>query len=248
MRPAGRCATADIDLEALAQAYGHRPLSAAGRRRAERAVFELPPRSWTLDVGGGPGAHAAVWTELGYRGVVLDPGAAMTATAVNAGVLAVRGIAQQMPLRSGVFHLAYFHLSIHYGDWRAALDEARRVLHQDGRLWIWTLGAHHHEASFLARWFPAIETLDRDRFPDPDAVAAYLARRGGEVETGREIEVKTRPAGEWAAAVEAGFVSTLQLLTPDELATGLDAFRSAHPDPSAMVEYSMYWTWLIVRP
>jgi hypothetical protein len=149
-----------------------------------------------------------------------------------------------MPFRSGVFRLVYFHLSIHYGDWRAALDEARRVSDRGGQVRIWTLGPDHHSTSMLARWFPSVDALDRSRFPDPADLEAHLGGHG-DVAIGSEIGFVRRRAGEWAAAVEAGFVSTLQLVPPPELEAGLRAFREVYPDPDQLVEYEMRWTWLV---
>jgi hypothetical protein len=53
------------------------------------------------------------------------------------------------------------------------------------------------------------------------------------------IEHKAPTAGEWVAAVEAGFVSTLQLVDEDELRTGIAAFCQAHPDPAVEVAYEL---------
>jgi SAM-dependent methyltransferase len=219
-------------------------LSAAGRSHAERAIADLGRGDRGLDVGGGPGSHAGVWAKHGIEAYVLDPGAAMaTAAGQQRGVVSIRSRSQTMPLRDDAMHLVYFHLSIHYGNWRAALDEAQRVLAPGGVLWIWTLGPDHHASSFLQRWFPRVEDLDRARFPDPDALAAHL-RSWASVDVGHEEEPKARPAGEWSAAVRAGFVSTLQLLTPDETEAGLAAFAAAFPDPAVEVEYQLRWTWL----
>ena len=149
-----------------------------------------------------------------------------------------------MPLRSNQFRLAYFHLSIHYGDWRAALDEAVRVVVPGGRVWIWTLGPDHHRASMLSQWFPSVAPLDRERVPDPEDLAGYLGRYG-QVETVGEVEDTIRPAGEWVEAVKAGFVSTLQLVPPDEMAAGLAAFSRKYPDPSQTIVYEMYWTRIV---
>ncbi len=245
--PDGRCATADIDLDALAAAYRHRPISGAGRRHALQAVEGLDSGIWALDVGGGPGAHAEIWADLGHRAVVLDPGRAMLEIADRRrDVVAVQGRAQRMPFRSATFAAAFFHLSIHYGDWRASLDETRRVLAPGGRVWIWTLGPDHHASSMLARWFPSVPQLDRDRFPDPADVEAHLAKHAA-VQRGSELEIKRRRAGDWVRAVEAGFVSTLQLVPAGELDSGLAAFRRAYPDPDATVQYTMRWTWIVAR-
>ena len=203
--------------------------------------------TWALDVGGGPGTHASVWNELGYRAVVVDPAAGMTATARSAGVTTVRGVGQRLPFLAHTFRLVYFHLSIHYGDWRAALDEARRVLSPQGVIRVWTLGPDHHEASFLARWFPRVPSIDRQRFPDPADIVDHLVASGCHVEFGNAEEDLARGAGDWVAAVRAGFVSTLQLLSAAELEDGLAAFRNEHPDPEEVLRYRMRWTWITAR-
>jgi SAM-dependent methyltransferase len=235
-----------VDLDALAGAYRFRPASDAARQRAQRAAAGVEAGEWALDVGGGPGEHAELWSRRGLHPVVLDPSGSMLAAARGrTGVATVQGRSQRMPFADGVFRLVYFHLSLHYGDWRRAVDEAMRVLTPGGTCWVWTLGPDHHASSLLAQWFPSVESLDRRRFPDPDEVAAHL-ERSGDVSRGREIERRQRPSGEWRAAVAAGFVSTLQLVDPAELAAGLDAFAKAHPDPRELVTYEMRWDWIRV--
>jgi hypothetical protein len=66
-------------------------------------------------------------------------------------------------------------------------------------------------------------------------------RRLGLVEVEQEgaTEEVTRRAGAWVAAVRAGFVSTLHLLDSTEIEAGLRAFATAHPDPDAVVVYSL---------
>ncbi len=46
-------------------------------------------------------------------------------------------------------------------------------------------------------------------------------------------------AADWVAAVEAGFVSTLQLLSTEEVAAGLARFRERYPDPDQIVRYDV---------
>ncbi len=41
------------------------------------------------------------------------------------------------------------------------------------------------------------------------------------------------------AAVRAGFVSTLHLLSADQVTAGLNAFAAAHPDPDELVSYRL---------
>ena len=241
---------ADVDLEKLAAGYSHRPASRAVLAHASGAVAGLAEGSVAIDVGGGRGDHAAVWAEAGIRPVVVDLSPAMAAAAAGRqGVLAVVGSAQQLPIASGAADLVYFHLSIHYGDWRASLSEAGRVIGGSGRCVVWTLGERHHRASMLARWFPSVGDIDARRFPEAAAIASFLEKQGWEVSLTQRPERVTRVAREWVAAVEAGFVSTLQLLSSSELDDGIAAFRQAHPDPDEIVSYQLDWDRIVaVRP
>lgn len=200
----------------------------------------VPAGSHVLDVGGGPGNHAGVWAEGGMRAVVLDPSLEMLAVAAGlSGVDAVAGVSQEMPFRDATFELVMFHLSIHYGDWRRALDEALRVLRPGGSCLVWTHGPAHVESSMLTRWFPTVGDIDARRFPDPEHIAGYLAGRGATVTHDTEVEQVVRTAGDWERAVRAGFVSTLQLVSASELERGLNAFRAAYPDPDEPVAYRL---------
>lgn len=229
-----------MDLARLAAGYRHRPPSAASLRRAASVVEGLPAGSRALDVGGGPGDHAAVWADAGMRAIVLDPSLEMLAVAAGLpGVDAVAGTSQEMPFRDGVFEVVVFHLSIHYGDWRRALDEALRVLRPGASCLVWTHGPAHVASSMLTRWFPTVGDIDARRFPNPDEIAAYLAGRGASVTHDTEVEQVVRTAGDWERAVRAGFVSTLQLVPAAELERGLDDFRAAHPDPDEPVAYRL---------
>lgn len=159
-------------------------------------------------------------------------------------VSVVGAVAQQLPIRTGVANLVFFHLSIHYGDWRAALDEAMRVLRRDGRCVIWTLGRRHHQQSNLSEWFPSVSAADEDRFPEPDLLWNHLQAIASDVAAGQETETKRWRAADWLAAVEGGFISSLQLVPKDEMAEGLAAFRTRHPDPDEQIEYHVLFDWI----
>lgn len=230
---------AEVDLDRLATGYRHRPPSHASLERARLAGEGLHSGSAILDVGGGPGYHAGVWRDLGHRPVVLDPAGEMIRPAVERGITVVRGVSQALPFRDKSFDLAWFHLSLHYGDWAVAVDEAVRVTKRGGRVEIWTLAPDHHATSMLARWFPSVADVDTARFPESPAVEAYLRKATHTVDRTAVIEHKAPTAGEWVAAVEAGFVSTLQFVAEDELRTGIAAFWGAHPDPAVEVGYDL---------
>jgi len=232
-----------VDLERLASAYDHRVAGTGDVRRAARAgeVAGLRAGSLAVDAGGGRGAHAAVFAGAGARAVVIDRSDRMaTEAASRSGVFSLVGDVRRLPLRSAVADLVYFHSVVHHGGWQDMLDEACRVVARGGVVWIWTFTPEHLRDSYLGRWFPTVRRLDEERFPPPDALAGTLAHHGLDVgPEERDSEAVCRRAGDWAAAVRAGFVSTLHLLDPAEVDAGLERFRAAHPDPDEEIRYDL---------
>jgi ubiquinone/menaquinone biosynthesis C-methylase UbiE len=202
-----------------------------------------------LDVGGGPGAHAAQWASAGARAIVVDPSSDMNqlALAEHPGLPVVRARAESLPFRTGCAALVYFHLSIHHTSWRVALAEATRVVRPNGTVAVMTLGPAHHDSSMLQRWFPRVAVLDRGRFPDPADLVAELSRAGADVAVERVVQTKRRRTGDWVAAVEARFVSTLQMLDDEEIEMGLAAMAARHPDADAQLAYPMVWEEITAR-
>jgi SAM-dependent methyltransferase len=243
----------EVDLDVLAAAYDWRPPSPGSASRAAAAADagRVGPGAVVLDVGGGRGSHAAVFASRRARVAVVDRSEAMAAAAsAVSGVEAVVGDAGSLPIADGSADLVYFHLSIHYLDHRIALDEAWRVCRPGGLIWVWTFRKEHHRASFLARWFPSVGTIDETRFPDPDDLADDLRSRGARwVEIRDAPERVERTAGEWRGGVVAGFVSTLQMLPPGEIEAGLARFDREHPDPSERLAYDLrYCSVSALRP
>ncbi len=208
----------------------------------------LGPGSVAVDVGGGRGDHAAVFSAMGARAVVVDRSPAMARAALDRGVAALVGDGRHLPLGSGVADLVYFHVSLHYGGWEGMLAEASRVAKPGGMVAAWTFAADHFRHSLLARWFPSIVPLDEARFPHPDLVEARmwaLGLRG--VHQVAETETVSREVGDWEAAVRAGFVSTLQLLPAGELDGGLARLREEHPDPAEVLLYRLWYRGIAGR-
>lgn len=233
---------AGIDLELLAAGYDHRAAKEADRERARIAAghARLGRGDLAVDVGGGRGAHAAVFATTGATAVVVDRSPAMAGHSAAAGVLAVVADGERLPLRDGIAGLVYFHLAIHHGDPGRMLAEAARVARPGGLVWVWTLDHPHHRASFLARWFPSVGPIDEGRFPHPEELERLMGELG--LVAGPDLvttERVVRTAASWEAAVRSGFVSTLQLIPAAELESGLVAFHHAHPDPSEEISYAL---------
>lgn len=227
---------ADINLADLADAYRLRPMSAAATDRATSAAMaSLDP---LLDVGGGPGNHAGVWSALGRSAVVVDISEAMVAKAkTNRHIAVARGDASALPFAANVFGLAYFHMSIHYGDWRRSLSEAIRVVRSGGRIEIWTFDPSAMHRTSLGRWFPTVATLDAGRFPDPADLASHCAPEVSSVTVSTTNETIVRTAAAWEEAVRGRFVSTLQLIDRQELESGIRNFRKQYPKDDDTYRY-----------
>ena len=231
----------DIDLDHLGAAYSLRPMSEAAR---SRAILSAEDRLGVLlDIGGGTGGHAASWRGPMRFPVVIDPSLVMLAGASQQqGVAVVQARSQHVPFADDVAGLAYFHLSIHYDDWRAAIEEANRVVVPGGRIEIWTMAHDAIERSSLGRWFPRIIGIDIERFPDPEAIAEFCRSRGSCVEVTTSSEPIVRKSEDWAKAVRGRFVSTLQLLDDDEIDEGLARFRAEYPNPDSLYRYALRLT------
>lgn len=205
------------------------------------ALEGLPAGRRVLDIGGGTGAHSEVMAMAGAHPVVLDPSAAQREQARRrSGLFVVGGVAQALPFADDSFHMAYFHLSLHYGDWHTALNEACRVVSPGGRIWIWTFTRHYLETSFTGSWFPSVYTHDLRRFPDSDDIAGHLESVGvGRITHGTTVETVHRTVGSWEEAFRARFVSTLQLVDSEELEAGIGRFRATYPDDKEQIAVNL---------
>lgn len=227
-----------IDLTDLTRGYRHRQPTRATLERARQAATG---RTGVLvDVGGGTGAHAGEWVGHGVTPVVVDPSVSMCReAAARQGVTVVRAASQHLPLRDGVADLVYFHLSIHYGPFGEAIEEASRVAAASGMIEIWTFAPESMGSSALARWFPRIAQLDAERFPPIDLLAEHLEDSGAIVEIDELPEIVERTAASWQAAVRNRFVSTIQLLTDDEIEEGLKRFTETYGAGDEPYRYSV---------
>ncbi|MCZ7532917.1 MAG: class I SAM-dependent methyltransferase [Acidimicrobiia bacterium] len=231
----------EIDLDALARGYRFRPISRAAMQRAANAArASLDP---LLDIGGGTGAHAAVWAAAGRNAVVVDASPDMaTQASTKAHVDVVRGDAENLPFARDSFGLAYFHTSVHYGDWRLTLPEAVRCVRTGGRIEIWTFAPSEIEKTSLGYWFPTVVEVDTPRFPNPKHLAALLGELCRSVSVTTEVELIERTARSWVQGVRGRFVSTLQLVPEEELERGIAAFRRAYPNDDDVYHYEVRYT------
>ena len=190
------------------------------------ALRQIAPSSrLELEIGVGTGRFAE---PLGIA-VGLDPSPRMLASARTRGVNAVRGVAEALPFRDGVFDLVLIVTTICFvDDAHAMLREARRVLSADGSLIVGFIDresrlgryyqTHQDENVFYrdAVFFSAAEVealLAETGFVAREWVqtlSAPLAQvtgverpRAGHGE-GAFVAVRAGKSAEWKGSVEAG--------------------------------------------
>jgi SAM-dependent methyltransferase len=181
-----------------------------------------------LDVGCGTGrlAHAAA-DRYGVRAWGVDASEPMIerARAQEGKRVAFRvASAEALPFRDGWFDALTMRLVVHtLGPLRLpALHEAARVLAPGGRIYIWTFAPEHFTGFYLAPYLPGLPAVDLARFPEPLQLADELRDAGfAEVAEHALVQEGSVARADAAERVRAGWISTVHLLPPDEVAAAV---------------------------
>jgi SAM-dependent methyltransferase len=199
-----------------------------------------------LDVGCGTGRVAAALAERGSRVWGVEPSREMAARARSRGVHVKVARAEQLPFKEGWFERAVLWLVAHLVDRPAVFAELARVLSPGGRVAIATFDPQHFAAYYLNHLFPSLERMDRERFPETDALVDELAVAGFST---RVILLSQRAEiarGEALERIRGRFISTLRLLDEAEFERGLARAEREMPE---RVPYELHWAVAIAsRP
>lgn len=195
-----------------------------------------------LDVGCGTGSFAAALAECGAEVWGVDASEEMLAQAWARGLPRERFVlarAEKLPFADASFERAVMRLVVHHVDRRSALCEFARVVAPDGSATVATFEPKGFETFWLTRLFPAVERIDRMRFPTAAELEADLQDGGfARVTIHRHVERGTLTRDDALARIRHRFVSTLRLLGDAELAEGLE--RAERELPS-LVEFERPW-------
>ena len=196
-----------------------------------------------LDVGCGTGRLAAALTERASAkvwGVDASPEMLAEARAkLPRGAALKEARAEALPFKDGWFERVVLWLVVHLVDRAAALAEARRVLGPGGRVVVVSFDASHFDGSWLNRYLPAPEGIDRARFPTAARLEGELRAAGfGHVELVRHDQEATIDRESALARLRGGHISTLRLIDEDELAAGTSRAERELPET---VTYALRW-------
>jgi ubiquinone/menaquinone biosynthesis C-methylase UbiE len=193
-----------------------------------------------IDVGAGTGRIAAALAERAAARVwAVEPSPEMLEQArarVPDGVGLKRAPAESLPFKDGWFERAVARLSIHLWDRPRGFAEVRRVAE---RFTIATFEPQHFHRYYLNEFFPSIERIDLERFPDGPSLEHEL--RGAGFDEVRLIPFSQRATTsreDVLAKIEGRHISTFDLLDDDEIRAGAERARRELPE---RVEYGLEW-------
>jgi ubiquinone/menaquinone biosynthesis C-methylase UbiE len=234
-----------VDFGRLAASYDRiRPVDENWRRTFEVVVQEADLRGRrVLDLGCGTGRLSATLAEQGIARVWgVDASTEMLAVArerLPASVGLKQARADELPFRDGWFDRVVMWLVVHLVDRPAAFREVARVLVPDGRLAVVTFATGHFDRYWLNQYFPTIATIDRERFPGEERLAAELTAAGFEsVRFVRRSEDGTLSREAALERIHGRHISTFDLLGEDEITSGT---AMAERELPATVEYDQEW-------
>lgn len=162
----------------------------------------------------------------------------LTAIEVSSGMLAkgavksfdarwVQAEAQRLPLAKGCTRFLFSVYMLHHiADLRTVFAECARVLDSGVAAFI-TASHEYIERHPMNHYFPSFAAVEKARFQPIDDVVAALRDSGfGRVEVEHFKDASKHVGEAYADRVAAKFVSTYELLPPDEFEAGLARLRA----------------------
>lgn len=204
-----------------------------------------------LDVGCGTGSLVETAVErLGVKAWGVDGSEQMLAKARERGV---RGAAfklaqaDALPFKKAWFDAVMMRLVVHtLGERRAvALAEARRVLADGGRLFIWTFDHEHFTGHHLRPYLPDLPAVDLARFPAAELLTHELAEAGfGEVRVRWFEQPGSLPRARAAEQLRHRHLSTIHLLPPEQVAAATERLEreaaAAEPPLATILRWQLF--------
>jgi ubiquinone/menaquinone biosynthesis C-methylase UbiE len=199
-----------------------------------------------VDIGCGTGEHLRVLREQqGCEVSGIDASQEMLdqARAKLPGADLRLGLAEHLPFPDTGFDAALMTVVVQHLDRPRAFAEAHRVLAPDGRLIIHTPDPDAFAGGWLAPFFPSYVEVERSRFPASGALGRELRAVGFRGITVTPLQTPRRWSRDYALdRIRGRFISTFDLLPPEEYEAGLARAERELPDP---VEYT--YESLLVR-
>ncbi|MBI5822751.1 MAG: class I SAM-dependent methyltransferase [Chloroflexi bacterium] len=174
-----------LNYDVIAPNYNQR-YPAAQRWERGQALLELAiglKAKTILEVGSGTGYWLNLLHQVtnGLYGLDYSMGMIQQARMQPAALHLSRGTGTQLPLQSGTFDLVYCVDAIHhFGDHRAFIQEASRLLKPNGALAVIGHDPHSAETSswYIYNYFDTVYDTDLRRYPAGTSVMKWMEQDG----------------------------------------------------------------------
>ena len=209
-----------------------------------------------LEVGSGTGFWLNMLHQVTPQLYGLDFSAGMISQARKqpAPIKLTRGTATQLPYQSGTFDLLYCVDAIHhFGDHRAFIAEAFRVLKKGGALAV--LGHDPHEAGedswYIYNYFEDVYDTDLRRYPSGKSVMDWMKADGFQNISAQEVEkIINIHVGDGVfndPFIKQNATSQLALLSAEKYQSGLKRIRESLEQARAGKERIVFRSQISVK-
>jgi ubiquinone/menaquinone biosynthesis C-methylase UbiE len=186
------------------------------------ALLRIERRHIVADIGGGAGGDAELLAmATGAQVVIVDRSRAMLRIG-SQDLPRICGDALMLPLRSATFDAAYLVNMLQlFPDRRQLLGEVRRILRCGGRLALPVTSHAQLESRFINRFFPALLSIERQRYPSLSELVRLLRELGFSAIQAHEADVGSFVVdAAYLKRLQSGIFSGLGFLNPSQREQG----------------------------
>ena len=222
------------DYSRIADSYDKNPIRHRIDREAaiSRLIEERGGGFRLLDLACGTGnflvAQSGYFAEEAVRWFGLDLSEAMLEKAREKlpGIDLAHGSAEDMPYDDSYFDLVVCGFAFHHFEHKAkALGEIARVLRPGGSFIMRNLCHEYMERSWVYRYFPETEEIDRSRFWSPRRIYDALLDLGFSVKISVECTLKEYVVADLLEEAENRDMSQLHMISEESYQQGLRRLR-----------------------
>ena len=209
----------------------------------------LTDASLVLDVGCGTGNNTILLSSsirAHVCGLDISYGMLQKAYAKTKQIPLVQAPADNIPFAADSFDFIYMTEVLHHlPDIPMTFQEINRILKPSGLFCIVTQAHRQIDNRMTSRFFPGTATVDKERYPDIDVIAAQLKTTGFRTVNPKEYTYKpVRLGPEYLETIEKRGFSMLHKISQEDYEQGLEDLRVAfHKDEELFysAEYSFVW-------